>query len=273
LENQSGVLLLPQEFFYARESVERSSGARSDSFIGAVEVIPGQGMDVGPEDEVRVAFPDFELMFLSRMDRAANDLKNVCWGAAVAVLYADRDTDNRGSTEVTSGTRWNRGDEPTVRKTPRADLDRFEQAREGATRADGVHKIAMREHDGFAGSEVRGHYCKRNGELFKAAQLENAFDQIPKTLIARQAEPGDAPTGDVPKAEGTADLNDARKGRATGIGSAEDAAHAGSRDVRDGDAVLFEDLQNAEMREAARETSAKGEADPCPAGHGNCTFV
>jgi len=47
----------------------------------------------------------------------------------MAVLHADGDTDYRGSTEVASGARWNRGDEPAVRKTPRADLDRFEQAR------------------------------------------------------------------------------------------------------------------------------------------------
>jgi hypothetical protein len=43
--------------------------------------------------------------------------------------------------------------------------------------------------------------------------------------------------------------------------------------MRNGDVILFEDLQNAEMREAARETSAKREADACPAGRGGCTFV
>jgi len=37
--------------------------------------------------------------------------------------------------------------------------------------------------------------------------------------------------------------------------------------------VLFEDLQNTQVREAARETSAKGEANACPAGHGDCTIV
>jgi hypothetical protein len=86
-------------------------------------------------------------------------------------------------------------------------------------------------------------------------------------------EPGDAPTGDVSNAEGTAGFNDARKRRATRVGGAEDTAHAGSGDVRDGDVVLLEDLQNAEMREAARETTAKGEAEACSIGHGNWTFV
>ena len=53
----------------------------------------------------------------------------------------------------------------------------------------------------------------------------------------------------------------------------QDAAYAGARDVRDRDVVLLQDLQNAEMSEAARETSAKGEADACPPGRGDCTFV
>jgi hypothetical protein len=36
---------------------------------------------------------------------------------------------------------------------------------------------------------------------------------------------------------------------------------------------LLEDLQDAEMRETARETSAKGEPDASPARRGGCTFV
>jgi hypothetical protein len=273
LETLGGVFPLPEQFFNPRESAARGSGARSDSFISAVEVVPGQRLHVGPKHEVGVAFPDFELVLLRRVHGPAYNLENVRGGAAVAVQHADGDTNYRSGSEVAGGARWNRRDEPTVSKTPCADHDRFEQAREGAARADGVHKIALREHDGFAGSQVRGYYRKRNAEIFKLARFENAFDQILKTLIACQAEPGDAPTGDIPEAQGTAGLNDARKRRATGVGSAQDAAHAGSRDVRDGDVVLFEDLQNAEMREAARETSAKREADACPVGHGDCTFV
>jgi hypothetical protein len=171
-----GVLFLSQQFFDARECAECSSGARSDSFIGTVEIVPSQGLHVRPQDEIGVAFPHFKLVLLRCAHRAANHLKNVCWGAAVAVLHAHGDTDYRGSTEVASGVRWNRGDEPAVRKAPCADFDRFEQAREGATRADGVHKIALGENHGFAGGQVRGHHCKRNPEILKLARIENAFD-------------------------------------------------------------------------------------------------
>jgi len=131
----------------------------------------------------------------------------------------------------------------------------------------------LRENHGFAGSQVRGHHRKRDAEIFKPARFENAFDQILKTLIACQAEPGDAPAGDVTKAERTAGLDDARKRRATGISSAQDAPHARPCDMRDGDVVLFEDLQNAEMREAARETSSKSQANPWPFGHGTGALV
>src|SRR6202165_511969 len=171
-----GVLFLPQQFFYTRERAEGGSCARSDGLIDAVEFVPGKGLDVGPEDEIGMAFPDFELVLLRRVHRPAHDLKNVRGGAAVAVLHADGDTDYHGGTETAGGVRWNRGDQPTVRKTPRADLDRFEKAREGATRADSVHQIALREHHGFAGVQVRGHHRKRNAEIFKPARFENAFD-------------------------------------------------------------------------------------------------
>src|SRR5207302_506082 len=175
LEIPRGVLFLPKQFFNAREGTERGSGARSDGFIGAVKVVPGQGLNVWPEDEVGVAFPDFELVLLRRVHCPAHDLKNVRGGAAVAVLHADGDTDYRGGTEVASGPSWNRGDETTIRKTPRADLDRFEQAWEGATRADGVDKIALGEHHRFAGGQVRGYNRKRNAEIFKLARVENTF--------------------------------------------------------------------------------------------------
>src|SRR6266446_10135880 len=112
-----------------------------------------------------MTFPDFELVLLRRVHRPAHDLKNVRGGAAMAVLHTDGDTDHHGGTEIAGSVRWNRGDQPTVRKTARADLDRFEQAREGATRADGVHQIALREHHGFAGVQVRGRSEEHTSEL------------------------------------------------------------------------------------------------------------
>ncbi len=37
--------------------------------------------------------------------------------------------------------------------------------------------------------------------------------------------------------------------------------------------VLFEDLEDTQVSEAARETSAKGQADACSPGNGDCAFI
>src|SRR5260370_5862740 len=177
LETPSGIFLLAEQFFNTRESAARRGSARSDRFCGAIEVVPSQGLHVGSEDEVGMAFPDLKLMLLSRVHRQAHDLENVCGGAAVAVLHADGDTDYRGSAEVAGGARRNGSDERAVSETARADLDRFEQARKGATRADGVHQIALRENHGFAGSQVRRHHPNNNPYISKPPRFENPFTQ------------------------------------------------------------------------------------------------
>ena len=101
------------------------------------------------------------------------------------------------------------------------------------------------------------------------ARIKNALDQILKAVIACQPEPGDAPTRDIPETECPAGLNNALQGGAAGVCSAQDAAYARSRDMRNGHVVLFEDLQNAEMREAARETATESKADArLPGGSG-----
>ena len=126
LETLGGVFPLHEQFLNARKGVARRSGARGNSFFGAVEVVPSQGLHVGPEDEVGMALPDFKLVLLRCAHGAAYDLKNVRGGAAVAILHADGNPDYRGSAEVASGARRYWGDEPAIRQTPRADLDWFE---------------------------------------------------------------------------------------------------------------------------------------------------
>jgi len=255
LEILCGFFPLPEQFFNARKSATRSSSAGGNSFFGAMEVVPSQGLHVGPEDEVGMTLPDFKLVFLRGAHGAAHNLKDVCRGAAVAILHANGNPNYRGSANVASGARRNRGDQPAIRQTPRANLNWFEQAGEGAACADGIGKISLGEHYGLARGQVRGHNCKRNTEIFKVSRIKNTLDQIFKSLIACQAKPRDTPAGDIPQAERAARLNYARKRGPTGVRSSKDAAHARPRDVRDGDMVLFENLQNAEMRETSCKPS------------------
>lgn len=85
-------------------------------------------------------------------------------------------------------------------------------------------------------------------------------------MIAGKAEPRDAPASDVTKANRATGGNDARERGTASVSCAKNAADTGSGDAGDGNTVLFKDLENAEVRESAREASAKGQADAWPKG-------
>ena|SRR6267142_2233140 len=91
-------------------------------------------------------------------------------------------------------------------------------------------------------------------------------------MVAGKAETGDAPARNITKLKVTAGGKDFRQGCATGIGCAENAADAGARDVSDRNVILLENLQDAEMREAARESAAEGESDARTRFCGACLF-
>src|ERR1700693_1245767 len=76
-------------------------------------------------------------------------------------------------------------------------------------------------------------------------------------MIGSQAETRNVPARDVAKFKGAARGHDLRQRRAAGVSSAENAAHTGAGNVRDGDVIFFKNLQHAEMREAASKSSAK----------------
>src|ERR1700749_4405131 len=85
-------------------------------------------------------------------------------------------------------------------------------------------------------------------------------------MVAGEAESGNAPAADVAKLQGPARSNDARQGSAAGVGCAKNAADARSRDARDRNAVLLENLKDAEVGKAARKSAAKSDADTWPCG-------
>ena len=261
-EGKRGVLLLSEELFDARERATSGDSSRFDGFVRAVKIIPGQMLHVGTKDEVGVALPDFELMLLCGAHGAADDLKNVRGGSTVAVLHADGNSNDRRRAKIADGAGRDRGNEAAVGEAARADFDRLKQPGERAACAYGIHKMALGEDDRLAGREIGGHDCKRNAQIFKLARLENALDQAGEAMIAGQTQTGDAPARDIPEAESAAGFNDAGQRSAAGVSRAEDAANAGSRDVRDGNLVLLEDLQDTQMSKAPRKASTESESDP-----------
>lgn len=270
-QTASGNLGAFQEFFNARDGTLRDGGAGLDGLIGAIEVVPGDGVDVGPEHEVGVALPTFELMLLGGADRARNDLKDVGWCAAMAILNADRDAEDEFGAKLTSRLRGNRGDQATVNEAARSNIDRLEQTWESAARANGVFEVAVGEDDRLTIIKVSCDDRERDAQIFKMLGVENAIDQVAKAMVAGEAQARNAPAADVAEFEGAASRDDSRQRGAAGVGRAENAANAGARDARNGDVMLLENLKNAEMRKATRKSAAESDSDAWPSGQWRLT--
>ena len=117
-------------------------------------------------------------------------------------------------------------------------------------------QISVGEDYGFSVCQICGNYSRGNFEIFELARFENLFDEVTQAVIAGQPKPGNSPSRDVAETKRSASSNDARERRSAGISRAEDAADARAGDKRDGDAILLENLQDAEMGESPSEPAA-----------------
>lgn len=127
--------------------------------------------------------------------------------------------------------RGNGSDEGTVGQAAGADLNGFEQAWKRAAGADGFDKWAFAEDDRIASGEIGSNDGKRNLHVLELFGVKHTLDDVAETVIAGEAEAGDAPARDIAKTNGAADRKDAGQRRAAGIGSTEDATNAGASDV------------------------------------------
>src|ERR1700733_7425907 len=89
-------------------------------------------------------------------------------------------------------------------------------------------------------------------------------------MVAATPEARNAPAADVAEFKGAASSDDACQRGAAGIGRTENAADACSRNAGNWYAVLFEDLQNAEMRKATCKSATQGDSDAWPLGQWRC---
>ena len=244
------------------------SGTGSDGLFGAVEIVPGNGLDIRSQDEVRVLLPNFVLVFLGGTYRAAHHLENIGWSAAVAVLHTHRDSNDVSGAEGARSTGWDGGNETAVCEAARANFDGLEKTGKCTARANGVNETPAGENDGVAGSKVGGDDCHGNAQVFKLTRFEYAFDQAAEALVAGESKTRNAPASNVAKAQRAAGGNDATERRAAGVGGAENAAHACSCDVRDRDLMLLKNLQHSQVSKSPSETAAEGQADARPRGRG-----
>src|SRR5437868_3453846 len=171
--------ILLKQFHDARYCAQRRCGTRFNGLVDAREVIPGKRLHVRAEHEVCMALPDFELMLLRCAYGAAHHLENVGGSAAMAILHADGNANYRFCAQAADSPRRNRRHKTAIGKASRANLDRRKQPREGATRADGIDKIALRKNHRLTGGQIRRDNRQRNLQIFKLARTEHALHQHP----------------------------------------------------------------------------------------------
>ena len=80
-------------------------------------------------------------------------------------------------------------------------------------------------------------------------------------MIAGEAEARNPPARDIAKLDVAASRQDLSERSAARVRRAQNAADACARDMRNRNVILFEDLQDAKVREAARKTAAERDAD------------
>ena len=80
-------------------------------------------------------------------------------------------------------------------------------------------------------------------------------------MIAGEAEARNPPARDVAKFDVAASRQDFSERSAARVRRAQNAAHACARNMRNRNVILFEYLQDAKVRETARKTTAKRDAD------------
>ena len=191
----------------------------------------------------------------------------------MAILHANGNRNHGSRAELACGVRWNRRHKAAIRKTPRANLHRFEQAGEGAACPNRVHQVSLGEDYWLAGRQICSHYGKRNLQIFELARTEHALDERAEALVARKTQPRHAPPRDVAEAHRPADLDNALERRAARISRAEDAAHAAARDVGHSDLALLQDFQDAKVRKSPRKAPTQGQSDAWPLGRCPCPRV
>jgi len=246
---------------------KRSRGSHDtgfDGIAGAFEIVPCKMLNVRPKNEVGVAFPRFELVFLSRCHGPRDHLKHIFRGAATTVLKANGDCKNALGAELACCDCWDLCDKTAVGEATRSDFDGLEQAWKSATGTNCVNQRALRENDRVKSRQVRGDYGHWNFQVFELTRVKNAIHQVGQPMITRKAEARNAPTGDVAELKVAAGGQYLGERRAACVSRAEDASNARTCNVGDGNVILFKDLQHAKMREASRESATESQADAAP---------
>jgi hypothetical protein len=174
------------KFLNTRQRAPGGGSAGLNGFIGAVEIVPRERLNIGAENQVCVTFPYFELVFLGGADSAAYDLKNVGRSSAVTIFETDRNSHHVCRAQFAGGAGRNLRDKTTIGEVTRSDLNRFEQSWKSAAGANRFAQVSARENYRFAVSQVRSDHRHGDSQILEALGFEDLFNQVPQTVIAGQ---------------------------------------------------------------------------------------
>jgi len=230
-----------------------------DQFVGASEVVPDEGLDVGLDDDVSLRAPGEIGVVLDDREGATDDVGGGARGGEAAGLEVDGDG-NVGAEQARAFNR-NGGGEEAVHERAALELDGDEKSRVGAGASEWRPDRAARVVDGDAGVDVGGGDGEGRGEFFEGFAGSEALEVTLEAEIVGQAEPGGRPAAEVGESCERGDALHVVERDTGAIDGADQSADAGAGNAIDGDAGVFERADDADVGDAAGEASGEGEAD------------
>src|ERR1700692_864773 len=107
-------------------------------------------MYVGADNQVGMALPHFQLMFLRGAHSATHYLKNVGGLAAISFRHPDGYADHIFRAHISRSLCGNGSHQSAIYEPARADFYRLKNSRKGATGANRIDHIAFGENHGFS---------------------------------------------------------------------------------------------------------------------------
>ena len=142
-------------------------------------------------------------------------------------------------------------------------LQGHKQAGKGAARANRIHHFALiAEHHRLARAQVGRHHGQRNLHLLEAVGFQQAAQEHHHPVAPGESEPADGPPRDVAELHRSAYAFDLSARCAGGVGGGNHGPRAYSPDAVDGNAVLLQNPQHADMRNASGKPAAQSDSDP-----------
>ena len=121
--------------------------------------------------------------------------------------------------------------------------------------------LSLGEMDGLARKQVGGNDSQRNFHLGESSRGSETMEEIIEALVGSHAHARKRPASKITEASQTSLASHFVEGCSAGIGGGDQSANAGAGDEINGNLVLFQDAQYANVGDAPRESAAQRDSD------------